>query len=88
MAQHQSALKRIRRDARQTLLNHSRVARVRTFIKKVENAITAGDKTAAQLALKAAQPEIMRGVTKGVLHKNTASRRLSRLNARVLKLAI
>ncbi len=86
MAQHKSAIKRIRRDARQTLLNHSRIARVRTFIKKIDLAIMAGDKAAAQLALKEAQPEIMRGVTKGVLHKNTAARRLSRLNARVLSI--
>jgi len=86
VAQHKSAIKRIRRDARQTLLNHSRIARVRTFIKKIDLAIMAGDKAAAQLALKEAQPEIMRGVTKGVLHKNTAARRLSRLNARVLSI--
>lgn len=86
MAQHKAALKRMRRDARQTLLNHARIARVRTFIKKVDLAIIAGDKAGAQIALLTAQPEIMRGVTKGVLHKNTAARRLSRLNARVLKL--
>ena len=87
MAQHQSAIKRLRRDTRQTVLNHSRMARVRTFIKKIDLAIIAGDKKAAQLALREAQPEIMRGVTKGVLHKNTAARRMSRLNARVLKIA-
>lgn len=87
MAQHQSAMKRIRRDARQTLLNHSRLARLRTFIKKVEMAISSGDKSTAQEALKVAQPEVMRGVTKGVLHRNTAARKISRLNARVSKLA-
>lgn len=87
MAQHQSALKRIRRDKKTTLLNHSRLARLRTFIKKVEIAITSGNKSIAQAALKEAQPEIMRGVTKGVLHQNTASRKMSRLNARVSKLA-
>lgn len=87
MAQHKSALKRIRRDAKQTLLNHSRIARVRTFIKKVELAILSGDKLAAQQALNLAQPEIMRGVTKGVLHRNTASRKMSRLNAKVAKLS-
>lgn len=87
MAQHKSALKRIRRDAKQTLLNHSRIARVRTFIKKVETAVISGDKSAAQQALKLAQPEIMRGVTKGVLHRNTASRKMSRLNAQVAKLS-
>lgn len=83
MAQHQSAMKRIRRDAKQTLRNHSRLSRVRTFIKKVETALAAGDKTKAQAALALAQPEIMRSVTKGVLHKNTAARKMSRLNARV-----
>jgi small subunit ribosomal protein S20 len=83
MAQHQSAMKRIRRDAKQTLRNHSRLSRVRTFIKKVEAALAAGDKTQAQAALALAQPEIMRSVTKGVLHKNTAARKMSRLNARV-----
>ncbi|MBX9621414.1 MAG: 30S ribosomal protein S20 [Alphaproteobacteria bacterium] len=87
MAQHKSALKRIRRDKKTTLLNHSRLARLRTFIKKVEMAIASGNKSTAQAALKEAQPEIMRGVTKGVLHQNTASRKMSRLNARVSKLA-
>ena len=87
MAQHSSALKRIRRDAKQTSLNHSRISRIRTFIKKVEVAIDTGDKTVAQSALHSAQPEIMRGVTKGVLHRRTAARKMSRLNARVAKLA-
>lgn len=87
MAQHSSALKRIRRDAKQTLLNHARLSRVRTFVKKVELAIDAGDKLVAQKALHLAQPEIMRGVTKGVLHRRTAARKMSRLNARVAKLA-
>ena len=86
MAQHSSALKRIRRDVKQTLLNHSRISRIRTFIKKVELAIDSGDKSVAQAALLSAQPEIMRGVTKGVLHRKTAARRMSRLNARVAKL--
>jgi len=87
MAQHRSAMKRIRRDAKKTLDNHARISRIRTFVKKVELAVTAGDKKTAQGALKLAQPEIMRGVTKGILHKNTASRKMSRLNARVAKLA-
>ncbi|MBP6952209.1 MAG: 30S ribosomal protein S20 [Alphaproteobacteria bacterium] len=87
MAQHKSALKRIRRDAKQTLLNHSRISRIRTFIKKVELAVDSGDKTAAHAALGLAQPEIMRGITKGVLHRNTAARKMSRLNARVAKLS-
>jgi small subunit ribosomal protein S20 len=87
MAQHSSAKKRIRRDEKQTLRNHSRISRVRTFIKKVESAIVAGDQAAAQAALRLAQPEIMRGVSKGVLHSNTAARKMSRLNAGVAKLA-
>ncbi|MBY0291864.1 MAG: 30S ribosomal protein S20 [Alphaproteobacteria bacterium] len=87
MAQHKSALKRIRRDARQTLLNHSRISRIRTFIKKVEIAVDSGDKTAAHAAFGLAQPEIMRGITKGVLHRNTAARKMSRLNARIAKLS-
>lgn len=87
MAQHKSALKRVRRDSKQTLRNHSRIMRIRTFIKKVEAAVISGNKPDAQAALSLAQPEIMRGVTKGVLHQNTAARKVSRLNARVAKLA-
>ena len=71
--------KRIRRNARRAEVNKSRVSRIRTFIRKVDEAIEAGDQKVAAEALKAAQPEIMRGVTKGVLHKNTASRKVSRL---------
>lgn len=78
-----SAKKRVRQIQRRTEVNRARMSRVRTFVKKVETAIESGDKTAAQAALKAAQPEIMRGVTKGVLRQNTASRRVSRLSARV-----
>jgi len=78
-----SAKKRVRRTERRTEINRARMSRVRTFIKKVETAIEAGDKAAAEEALKTAQPEIMRGVTKGVLHRNTAARRVSRLSARV-----
>ena len=63
------------------------MSRVRTFVRKIEAAIESGDKTAAQAALKEAQPEIMRGVTKGVIHRNTAARRLSRLNARIKALS-
>ena len=87
MAQHKSALKRVRRDSKQTLRNHARISRIRTFIKKVETTVASGDKSAAQTALSLAQPEIMRGVTKGVLHPNTAARKVSRLNASVTKLA-
>ncbi|MGB1473298.1 MAG: 30S ribosomal protein S20 [Candidatus Puniceispirillaceae bacterium] len=83
MANHKSAKKRIIRNANRAEINKSRISRIRTFIKKVENAITSGDQAAAQTALKEAQPEIMRGVTKGVLHKNTASRKVSRLATRV-----
>jgi len=83
MANIKSAKKRIRKTARRAEINSARMSRVRTFVRKVEAAIAAGDRTAAQTALKEAQPEIMRGVTKGVVHRNTAARRLSRLNARI-----
>lgn len=79
MANHKSAKKRIRQTARRTEVNTARVSRIRTFVKKVENAVAAGDKAAAQAAFKEAQPELARGVTKGVLHKNTVSRKISRL---------
>jgi len=83
MAQHTSAMKRIRRDERQTLRNHSRLSRIRTALKKVEAALAANNPQDAQTALNLAQPELMRGISKGVLHRNTAARKLSRLNARV-----
>ncbi len=83
MAHHASAKQRIRRNARRTQINRDRIGRIRTFVKNVEAEITNGDKNAAHAALQAAQPEIHRGVSKGVLHKNTANRRLSRLSARV-----
>ena len=78
-----SAKKRVRQTARHTEVNRARVSRIRTFIKKVEVAIATGDKKAAQAALNAAEPEMMRGVTKGVLRRNTASRKVSRLSARI-----
>ena len=81
MANHASARKRVRRNARRAVINGSRVSRMRTFIKKVEQAIQAGDAKAADEAFKKAQPEIDRGVSKGVLHKNTAARKLSRLSS-------
>lgn len=87
MAHHKSAKKRIRQTETRTAVNRSRVSRIRTFIKKVETAIASGDAAQAQAALKTAQPEIMRGVTKGVLAKGTASRKVSRLAARVKALA-
>lgn len=83
MANTPQAEKRIRRNARRQAINKARLSRIRTFLKKVESAIAAGDRAAAEAALKAAQPEIMRGVSKGVLHRNTAARKVSRLTARV-----
>jgi small subunit ribosomal protein S20 len=87
MANTKSAKKMVRKIARRTEVNKSRRSRVRTFVRKVEEAVATGDKKAATTALKAAEPEIMRGVTKGVLHKNTASRKVSRLAARVKGMA-
>ena len=88
MANHKSAKKRIRRNANRAEINKSRISRIRTFVKRVETAIRSGDKEVAQTALKEAQPELMRGVTKGVLHRNTASRKMSRLSARVKAVGI
>jgi small subunit ribosomal protein S20 len=87
MAHHQSAKKRIRRNARRAEINRSRLSRVRTFIKAVELAIGSGDKTVAQEALKTAQPELHRGARAGVMHRNTVARKLSRLSRRVKSLA-
>lgn len=87
MANTPQARKRIRRNARRTDVNTARVSRIRTFVKKVESAIQAGDKKVAAEALAAAQPELARGVAKGVLHKNTASRKFGRLTKAVAKLA-
>jgi small subunit ribosomal protein S20 len=86
MANTQQARKRIRQNERRSAVNRARMNRIRTFVKKVETAIASGDKTVAQGALKEAQPEIMRGVSKGVLKKNTAARRISRLSARIKSL--
>ncbi len=83
MAHIKSAKKRIRQIERRTQVNRARVSRIRTFVKKVELAIAGGDKNAAEVALRVAQPELMRGVTKGVVHKNTAARKMSRLAARI-----
>ena len=83
MANSRSAEKRIRQTAKRTAVNTARRSRIRTSIRKVEDAIRAGDATAAREALKAAQPEIMRGASKGVTHANTASRKVSRLAQRV-----
>jgi small subunit ribosomal protein S20 len=83
MAHHKSAKKRIRRNARRAEINGSRVSRIRTYVKKVELAIASGDKTVAAEALREAQPELHRGVNKGVMHRNTAGRKISRLSARI-----
>ena len=83
MANHKSAEKRIRQTERRTEVNRARISRIRTFLKKVETAIATGDKSAADAAFREAQPELMRGVSKGVLHKNTVSRKISRLSARI-----
>jgi small subunit ribosomal protein S20 len=86
MANTPQARKRIRRNDRRAEINGNRLGRIRTFVKKVEAALAAGDKNVAADALKAAQPELARGVARGVLHKNTASRKLSRLTKRVAAL--
>lgn len=83
MANTTSAKKATRKIARRTMINKSRRSRVRTFVRKVEEAIAAGDQQAAAEALRAVQPELMRAATKGVLHRNTASRKVSRLTRRV-----
>lgn len=82
-----SAKKRVRTATKRTAINHSRKTRIRSYVRMVEEAIAKGDAKAATEALKAAEPEIMRGVTKGVVHKNTGSRKVSRLGKRVAKLA-
>jgi small subunit ribosomal protein S20 len=86
MANTPQAKKRIRRNEKRAEINGNRMGRIRTFVKKVEAALEGGDKAAAADALKAAQPELARGVARGVLHKNTASRKLSRLTKRVAAL--
>jgi small subunit ribosomal protein S20 len=83
MAHHRSAAKRHRQTVRRTAVNASRKSRLRTFVKQVERAIASGDKEAARNALKMAQPEMQRGLSKGVGHQGTVSRKLSRLSARI-----
>lgn len=83
MANHKSAKTRIRRNERRAVINGNRMSRIRTFLKRVMTAIDSGDATAADEALRAAQPELYRGVSKGVLKKKTVSRKMSRLSARV-----
>ncbi len=86
MANTPQSKKRARQNERKLEVNKARRSRIRTFLKKVEEAITSGDKSAASTALKSAQPELMRGVTKGVYKKNTAARKMSRLSSRVKSL--
>lgn len=87
MANSPQAKKRVRRNAHRTEINSARMSRIRTFEKKVNEAISLGDTKSASEALRLAQPEIARGVTKGVLHKNTAARKISRLNKRIKNLS-
>ncbi len=86
MANTPQAKKRIRRNSRRAEINGARVSRIRTFVKQVEAALAAGDKDQARAALQRVQPELARGVAKGVLHKNMASRKLSRLTKRLAAL--
>ena len=86
MANTPQAKKRIRRNARRATINRTRVSRIRTFVKQVEAAIAAGDKEQALAAIRKVQPELARGVSKGVFHKNTAARKFSRLTRRIAAL--
>lgn len=88
MANSPAAKKRVRQIERRTAVNTARRSRIKTFIRKVEEAIASGDAEAAKAALRAAQPEIMRGAGKGILHANTASRKISRLAARVKAVSV
>lgn len=87
MANTPQARKRIRRNANRAEVNGARISRIRTFVKRVESALAAGEHETAMTALRVAEPELMRGVAKGVVHKNTASRKISRLARRVAALA-
>ncbi len=83
MAYHKSAKKRIRQTVGRTEVNRARESRIRTFVRKVEKALAAGDKSQAEAAFREAQPELMRGASCGVLHRNTVARKLSRLSSRI-----
>ena len=87
MANTTQSAKRARQNEKRFAINKARRSRIRTYLRKVEEAIASGDAAAAKAALQAAQPEMMRGVTKGVLHKNTVARKMSRLSARVKALS-
>lgn len=86
MANTPQSKKRARQNERRYAVNKARRSRIRTYLRKVEEAIASGDTEAAAAALRLAQPELMRGVTKGIMHKNTAARKMSRLSARVKSL--
>ena len=86
MANTPLAKTRIRRNDRRAEINGARVSRIRTFVKQVEAALASGDKAGAEAAIRRVQPEMMRGVAKGVFHKNTASRKISRLSKRIAAL--
>jgi len=86
MPSHVSAEKRVRKTTRRTAVNKNRKSQIRTAVRKVEEALASGSHEAAAAALKAAEPQIMRGVSKGVIHKNTGARKVSRLTARLKKL--
>jgi small subunit ribosomal protein S20 len=86
MANTPQAKKRIRRNATRATINHARISRIRTFVKQVESAIEAGKKDDAVAALRQVQPEMARGVSRGVIHKNTAARKFSRLSKRIASL--
>ena len=83
MANHASTKKSIRKIKRRTAANGARMSRMRTYVKKVEQAIEAGDKEQAAIALRAAQPELVRSANHGLIHSNTASRKISRLSSRI-----
>jgi small subunit ribosomal protein S20 len=87
MANSPQSKKRARQNDRRQAINKARRSRIRTYLRKVEEAIASGDQVVAKTALQEVQPEMMRGVTKGVLHKNTVARKMSRLSARVKALA-
>jgi len=86
MANHHSAKKRIRRNTRRAVINNDRISRIRTFVKKVEAAVAAGDKEQAQAAFLVAMPELHRGASKGAMHRNTVARKTSRLAAMIKKM--
>lgn len=87
MANTPQSKKRARQNEARYAVNKARRSRIRTFLRKVEEAIASGDQTAAAAALRVAQPEMARGITKGVVHKNTVARKMSRLSSRVKSLA-